>query len=269
MTTLAAIPVGLIFVAVGVYVTKRGFTERKRSNVMDETPTENVGSVSMGQSEVEGTARPAEEGTIEGPLSDEQCLVAVWDVSEFQRDDKGRGKWRLQGNGVDYVPFHVDDGTGRALVRPSEEAVYEIDEHEEDPILVRDGDSPPDRVETFLEEYDWRGSDLTEEAWNHGGGWDTEGYDPGDRLYREHLLQPGEDAYVFGVAQPREDVRSADNAANVVFKKVPERDADLEDMFVIADQKESEIVDSGATQTFVAGIALVVVGFGIMLLSLL
>jgi len=269
MASLMLLLFGLAIIALGVWVMKRAFTVRKRANLVEETPTEDVGSVSMGQSEIKGTAKPVDEGTIEAPMSDDECLVGLWEVRELQSTDDGES-WNLQGNGVDYVPFAVDDGTGRALVRPSEDPIFELDEGDEEPITVRRGDSPPPGVEEFLERDGWRGHDLEEEVWQLGGWKDTDGYSDGDRIYSQNLLQAGDDAYVFGVAQPRDDVRSADNPANVVFEKVPEEDADLEEMFMISDLPESELTErtGRALKWYAFGIFMSMFGFVLVLVGL-
>lgn len=265
---------GIAVLGIGGLSMKRAFTVRKRANLVEETPTEDVGSVSMGQSEVKGTARPTDEGTITAPFTDDEAIVAVWEVEEFsvtESDDGGSRKWRRMGNGADLVPFRVDDGTGQALVRPSEDAIYEIDESTEDPVYVANDQDPPPRVQTFLERDDWRGDDLQEEVWQLGGDdEDTSGYQDGDRRYTQHLIRPEEAVYVFGVAQPRDDVSSADNAANVVFEKVPEKDADLEDMFLISDKDEDDIIQEGdkAIKWYGMGIFMAMLGFGVLLFGI-
>lgn len=269
MASLMFLLFGVGVIALGGWVMRRAFTVRKRANLVEETPTEDVESVSMGQSEIKGTAKPTDEGTIEAPMSDDECLVGLWEVRELTSTDDGES-WSLQGNGVDYVPFYVDDGTGQALVRPSEDAVFELDEDDEEPIVVRNGESPPAGVEEFLERDGWKGHDLEEEVWQLGSWKTTDGYHDGDRIYAQHLVQPGDDAYVFGVAQPRDDVRTADNPANVVFEKVPEKDDDLEEMFMISDLAEEELTQrtGDAMKWYAFGIVLAMFGFLLFLVGL-
>lgn len=258
MASLTFLAIGIVLIVIGLLPMKRGFTIRQRANLVAETPTEDVESVSMGQSKIKGTARPTDEGTIEAPMSDDDCLVAVWEVLDYGSDDG----WEVEGNGIEAVPFYVDDGTGQALVRPSEGAVYEFDETDEEPVVVRRNETPPPRVQKFLEREDWKGWDLKDKVWRTGA-WGVDGHTGGDRVYNQHLLQPNDDVHVFGVAQPRDDVRTADNPANVVFEKVPEKDEDLEDMFMISDQGEEELTQfsGAATKWYAFGVALAMLGF--------
>jgi len=66
----------------------------------------------------------------------------------------------------------------------------------------------------------------------------------GDRRYHQHLIRPGEEAYVFGTVQLREVARSADNAENLVSKRVPREDRDLEPLFMIADHEATHLARS-------------------------
>lgn len=273
MASLIFLLFGLGVIALGGWVMRRAFTVRKRANLVEETPTEDVESVSMGQSEIEGTATPADEGTITAPFTDEECLVAAWEVEEFvvieDNDGSDTRRWNTEGIGLDAVPFYVDDGTGRALVRPSTEATYDLDTGAEEPIVVPDGTEPPDRVATFLERDGWEGVDVGAQSWTNSGGTGGD-WDEGDRRFSQHLIRPDEDVYVFGVAQPREDVRGADNAENVVFEKVPEEDEDLEDMFMISDLEEEELTQrtGDAMKWYAFGIGLAMFGFLLVLVGI-
>lgn len=273
MASLMLLAMGGLFLLVGIGTMKYAFDRRRQANLVEETPTEDVESVSMGQSEIKGTAKPTDEGTITAPFTDEECLVAAWEVEEFvvHKDNDGGDtrRWSTQGAGLESVPFHVDDGTGRALIRPSTKAEYDLDTDAEEPIIVPDGGTPPDRVNEFLEREDWEGIHVESGSWATRSGSNGD-HDEGDRRFTQHLIRPGDDTYVFGVAQPREGVRSSENPENVVFEKVPEEDADLEDMFMISDLPEEEIVQnrSGAMWYLPLGAVISTMGFGLVLWGL-
>jgi len=270
MASLLLLAFGGLFILIGFGTIKYGFDRRQQANLVEETPTEDVESLSMGQSEIKGTAKPTDEGTITAPFTDDECLVAAWEVEEFvvrhDHDGSDTRRWTTEGVGLESVPFYVDDGTGQALVRPSTEATYDIDTEAEEPIVVPDGGDPPERVEKFLEREDWEGHTVEGASWTN---WSeaSRDYSDGDRRYSQYLIELEEDVYVFGVAQPRDDVRAADNPANVVIEKMPEEDADLEDMFMISDLDEEEIVEnrSGAMWYLPLGAVLATIGFGMLL----
>lgn len=51
------------------------------------------------------------------PFSDDECVLAEWEIEECDESGKG-SRWRTEGSGTLSVPFYVDDGTDRVLVRP-------------------------------------------------------------------------------------------------------------------------------------------------------
>jgi len=268
MVALGDVAMVVLFGGLGLFVglgmIRKGFRLRKQRNLVQETPTEDVESASLGQSELKGTARPADRGTIRAPFSDAETLVADWRIEEYRvtQDSDGNesGTWTTKASGVEHVPFLLDDETGELLVRPDDDAVYEIDESEEDRIEIGVDGSPPSRIREFESE---RGVDSASGNEYHGG------HHEGDRRYYQHLLQPDEDTYVFGVIQRREDVHSSTNEENLVVESVEEGDEDLEDMFMIGDKTEEEIIEDReyAMLYFPAGALVSTIGFGILLVG--
>lgn len=249
---------------IGVGLMRKAFRLRKQRNLVRETPTEDVESVSLGQSELQGTARPGEAGTITAPFSDEECLVAEWRVEEYRvtEDSDGNedGSWHRKAHGVEHVPFYVDDGTGQLLVRPDERVIYEITEDEEERIEVGVNQSPSSAIREFEKR---NGIEVASGNESHGG------HREGDRRYFQNLIQPGEQTYVFGVVQLRDDRRSSVNQENLVVQRVPEGDEDLEDMFMIGDRPESEIVADRryAMLYFPAGALITTAGVGVLIVG--
>jgi hypothetical protein len=86
----------------------------------------------------------------------------------------------------------------------------------------------------------------------------------GDRRYSQRLLRPGEDVYVFETVQRRVGASSARNPENLVVKRVPERDHDLEPLFLIADRPEVKLRASRtyALLWFPVGALLTTAGLG-------
>lgn len=221
----------------GVAAMVHGFRMRKQRNLIQETPTEDVESLSAGLSEVQGIARPhPEHGPITAPFSSDDCLVAEWKIEEYESDDDG-GHWDTVASGVESVPFFVDDGTGKLLVDPHEDSVLDIDESEEPRIRVDSSESPSGQVREFLDREPSVGAsgDSLLDVLNFGSA--------GDRRYYHHLLEPDEEVYAFGYVEPREGVSSPDNPENLVLRKTPEEDADLEPMFMISDKSQERLVE--------------------------
>jgi len=221
----------------GVAAMVHGFRMRKQRNLIQETPTEDVGSLSAGLSEVEGTTRPRpDQKPIAAPFSSDDCLVAEWKIEEYERDDDG-GHWETVARGVESVPFFLDDGTGKLLVDPHEDSVLDIDETEETRIRVDSSESSPDPIQDFLEREPSVGAsgESLLDILSFGS--------VGDRRYYHHLLEPGEETYAFGYVEPREGVSSPDNPENLVLRKTPEEDADLEPMFMISDKSQERLLE--------------------------
>lgn len=214
-----------------------GFRRRKQRNLMQETPTQDIESLSVGVAEVNGTATThPEHGTIPAPFSNEECLVAQWEIEEYESDDDG-GHWRSVAHGVESVPFYIDDGTGKLLVDPHQESLFDVKEHTEPQISVDADEEPPGPVREFIQREPSVG--VADEPLLNILDFGTA---EGDRRYHHHLVRPDETVYAFGYVEPREGVSSPDNPANLVLRKTPEEDADLEPMFMISDKTESQLV---------------------------
>lgn len=210
---------GVLAVLAGGYVIYRGFRDRTERNLLAETPTEPVGSLSVGLSGVEGEAVPhPDHGTMTSPFSEyTDCLVAEWEV--LSSDE---GTEHAVASGVDGVPFLVDDGTGQLLVRP-EDATVEVDHNRWRG--ARTGDDWP-AVQSFLDRPDT--PDPT------GDGF--------QRRYRQFMIRPGDEVYVYGRVEPRDGVDSPDNADNLVLQREADPDdEDLEPLFLVSNLSKGEL----------------------------
>lgn len=250
----------LLLLVSGVFFIRKGFRRRKQRELMEDTPTEQAESLSMGPSEVSGVARPGPTGTVTAPFTDEECVVSTWEVLEYREDDDDDGgSWNTVASGLDGVPFYVDDGTGSVLVRPHDDARYEINPDGETTVRVDVNESLPEQVASFI---DGTGgvSRVTESSTESGTS-------EGDRKYRQNLIKPSEDVFVFGTVQPRADADGTSNAENLVIQKVPEGDATQEPLFMIADEPQSELISERrwALWRVPAGVVAIVIGVGLLL----
>lgn len=241
---------GMLLV-IGVLLMRRAFKRRKQRQLIAETPTAEVESLALGPTEVKGRAVPA-EGAIRAPFSDAECLIAQWRVEQYYEDDDSSG-WRTKSSGVECAPFYVDDGTGRVLVVPDDRTTYSIDSDAEPMFEVDARQRPPDPVVEFFGErndFDPFGSLLstldlasTFDFRKEGGfTFSMGGHRRGDRRYYQNLVRPDEEVFVFGTVQTREGSRSARNPENLVIRRVPEGDEDLQPLFLIADNPEAKLL---------------------------
>lgn len=215
---------GLMFIAVGFYVYRRG-------QLLRDTPTSEVGSMSVGTVELTGTAERGDE-TITAPLTGEEAVAVSYRVQEHKRGADLQTEWVTVDKGLVAVPFYLDDGTGRVLVdvpdgigdKPvTETREYDISYERVARAEFEDtGDQPP-TVAPFLSEY----ADVSPSS-RH------------ERQYHQQILPVGADLLVFGDAELAERVAtSATPSSDLVVTE----DADTE-MFLVTDRSEAELARS-------------------------
>lgn len=245
--------ISLIVLLTGLSDIGMAFIRRRQRTLIEDTPTETARSLSMGPSEIEGTAWPVGDRD-SAPFTHDRSALAKWEILEYDDDAGDDGGWTQVAEGLQTTPFHVKDETGKVLVRPHEDATYEI---EDDWTTTRVGsDSPgPTPVREFIERHDEVGQSATGDG-QHG-----------DRKYRQNLVEPGDDVYVFGTVQPRDDGTGTDNTDSLVIETVGDDDPRAEPMFMIADQSGEELVQARqhAIWRFPLGVLLVVCGLGSLL----
>jgi len=144
-----------------------------RRIVGDDADPIDIAAVSGGPSAVEGTARRAADGTVPAPFSDEDAVIAVGETLNPSPSGETQSLTTDE-RVVESVPFVVEDGTGSILVEPTDATL-----HLEGPKL-----DPADV------------DDPARDAWLGR----TEADIDSPTAYRQRLLTPGEDVYVFGEA---------------------------------------------------------------------
>jgi len=167
--------VGAVPLLVGVLALRsawRRYRFVKRVSGANADPVD-VGEITPGQTAVEGTARVASE-TVAAPFTDERGLLSVGETLTPSQSGDGTDSLTSDERAVESVPFTVEDGTGTVAV-DAEPGTYHLRAERFDP-----GDVDQGALE----------------------GWtDRTGVDPGNpNAYRQQLLTPGEDVYVFGEA---------------------------------------------------------------------
>lgn len=246
----------LVLALGGAGLVKTGFTRRKQRILMRDTPTEDLEALSVGPSEVKGSALAADGEPMTAPFSTHDCVVAKYEVEEYHDDDDDGGSWHTLEFGVAHEPFFVDDGTGRVLVDPHDEATYDLDPEDWETTYVDSGTRGPAPIRRFVET-----TDLDYPS-------DAPGKD-NDRRYKQNLIRDKESVYVYGTAQPRDgDVSGGSNPDRLVIRRVTEDDAIEGTMFFISDDSEAGLVTrrEWAGWRLPAGGAFIVVGATVALL---
>lgn len=199
----------VIFFVVGLGLVYDGFQKWKRMRLIQDTPTEKVRSAAVGRTELDGNCVPC-EGTISAPFTDEECLVARYEVEEWEEDDNddSGGDWKTIESGTRYRPFELDDGTGSMRVEPEDDATFKFGNEHRTRIRVGRRQREPDEVVAFLREH-------TDQSVPMSGT--ISGTLFGDkRRYTQEIIPPGEDLYLLGGAHPHEG-GSGSNADRLVF----------------------------------------------------
>jgi len=216
----------------GGYFIRLGFRRWRQRTLIRDTPAEQAQSLSVGPSEVTGTAVPTPEGPMTAPFSDEDCLVAEYEVEEYDSSDDD-SSWETRDQGTFFCPFFVEDETGTVLVRPHEETNYDLDPDDWSTVYVDSASKGPEPVQWFVENSD--GLEFPSDA----SGKDN------DRKYRQNLIRTRESVYVFGTVRPREQHNVPDDASNadrLVIEKIAD-DSMQEPMFLVSDDEEHSLVD--------------------------
>ena len=105
--------VSLLGAAAGVFFFFKGFSLLRYKRLILDTPLSKVRSASIGLVEVSGM--PVGPHFLSAPVTGEPCYyyrVCAW---QWEETDKER-KWKQVLDESSYVPFFIDDGTGKVLV---------------------------------------------------------------------------------------------------------------------------------------------------------
>jgi len=213
------------------WLIKTGIRRWRQRSLIENTPTEKARSLSMGPSEIKGKAIMDDLEPISAPFSDDKCVIGEYEIEQYEEDnnDDGGGRWRTIREGVLHTPFYVDDGTGLVLVRPDDDATYDLDPDDRTTTHVDSSGRGPAPVREFVE------------SENIGFPSNMPGKE-NDRRYSQNLVLPDESVYVFGTVRPRGDASSStDNPDMLVVGKVDE-DVMEEPMFLISDDEENDLV---------------------------
>jgi hypothetical protein len=198
----------------GVSLIWNGLNDFMLLRFVRDTPTSDIAAMASGDVEVIGEARQL-DGTLNAPLSGEDCLAYEYTVEQYESGDQGSRE--IVDSGSSDAVFAVDDGTDVAAIKP-------------------------DGADLVV---DW---DVVEPGEGEGGPRSQSGNEPSaareiagalagseQRTYKEKLIRPGEDIYVFGEASTH---------AEQGVKLIEEGDNPV---YLISNKPEDEIAESFST----------------------
>jgi len=221
----------LLAALAGVWLIRQGFRRWRQRQLIANTPTETVRSLSVGRSELTGTAVTEDRQPMSAPFSEDDCVVASYEIEEYDDDsDDDGGSWRTIEEDTLHVPFYVDDGTGSVLVEPHDEAIFDLDPGDWTETYVDSSDRGPEPIREFVRETD--GLEFPPNA----SGTDN------DRKYRQNLVRDGESVYVFGDVRPSDGAERGASQADRLVVQYDDVAAD-HSMFLLSDDTEANLID--------------------------
>jgi hypothetical protein len=246
---------GVVLVFGSVYLARTASEIRTVYHIIqnDPVPIRELPTRS-GSVEIEGTARVAEDHEpIESIFTETPCLAFEYEIEEYRSSGK-HSSWDTLEEGMTYVPFLIEDGTGTVEVRP-EGAAFRFEDHS---IRVDGGEKPPERIERYLQRTD--AADPQNKSLNLGI---TELSYGNDQRFTERRLEPGEDAYVYGTVGR---AQGGEWGSDLVSAAVEDGDSIPE--FVVSDTSEegtARRIRNNALKT--GGLGLLMSGFGVVVLA--
>jgi hypothetical protein len=149
--------VGAVF---GAFLFFRGFSMLRIKRLILNTPSSKIRSASMGLVEITGMATGPH--TIPAGITGEPCFyyrAMAWQLRQSGRSNQ----WRKVADESLYVPFFVEDSTGRMLVNP-QGAELDVHRNFKDEIgesLFANRDTMPENIAMYLLRNGLAGADAT------------------------------------------------------------------------------------------------------------
>jgi len=100
----------------GLFWFFKGFRDYREYRVLADVPETPIRSIPMGLVEIHGKAKPVGDQLVDSPVSRTPCLFYKVDIAIYVRNPKGGG-WKHHATDCNGVPFYLDDGTGKVLVK--------------------------------------------------------------------------------------------------------------------------------------------------------
>lgn len=229
-----------------------GMKRWKRTQLIKNTPTEDVESLAFGRTELQGTVEPMSH-VMGQPFSEGECVYSWHQIKEYQRNARrtengDKKKWVTIDEGENIVDFAVKDDTGTAYIDIDDDPDVRVSGSNRKSISVNAHEAEPEAVQRFLEHNNY--------ATKHDG---VSGVLSGmRRRYKQAVLPIGEDVYVFGSAEETDDGET-----------VLRRDEETGE-FIVSDKGADSLatrLNREAAGMAIVGGSFIVIGFYIVLVG--
>lgn len=229
--TLAIFIFALIAFVAGLALIFWGVRVYRKSRLVANTATENVRSMAVGRTELQGIAKPIGE-PFRQPFRDEPCLYASWKIEEYRRqrsskNNRNKRSWETIASGSYTEPFVLDDGTGKALVNADATATWQLTSDCSSTWRVGSRSNPDSTIASFCKR-----EGISPRASNR-------------RRYKQTVLRPDTEVYVLGEATQRGPDELADVVEQAGLSRAERRLYLTRDessrRFIISDMDESQL----------------------------
>lgn len=244
-----------LLVAGGLFFVYDGFRRWQRVRLMQDTPTEKARSTAVGRTELTGTGRPIGD-PLRRPFDDGYCLLAEYEIEEWDEDHDDSGSWTTVDSGTLLAPFQLDDGTGTIRVEPEADASIRFDDNHEREIEVGSNEEEPAEIVDFLRHH----SDI--DVPRKGGIVGLLLSE--ERRYTQRWIPVDADLYLLGGTEPIDPNESS--SSGLVLR----RDSSS-GQFIISELSEAELLEGAKWAVpveIVGGIGLSATGLYLLLTGL-
>jgi hypothetical protein len=162
-----------------------GFTRLIRKRLIENTPTSTARGLAMGLVELVGLAKP--KLPLKSPFMDLDCVFFRYTIERWQNSGRS-GKWvKISQGDSFFVPFYVEDNTGRAAIAPKgAELIMPVDYE----FITGWGKDLPANLIMFMAKYNLQTGGM---------------FGQYKLRFREWCIYPNQPVYVLGVAKKSAD----------------------------------------------------------------
>ena len=225
-----------------------GLKKIQRDRLIANIPTSKIRSMAMGLVELYGIIKAHNE-TIIAPFSGKECVYCRVSVGEWRGSGKRR-HLRIHRQREKGVLFNLEDDTGKVIIDARGADLTNL--KRDVSIKLHDSGEMTDRLKAYCEKHkiEWK-STIGNRAME----------------FEETFIEPGEDLYVMGTAQP--SPHSDESKKHIGHEKIMIGYAQGQRMFYISDKSEKELLHKSTSKSgfmIFGGIGLSALGL-LMILS--
>jgi hypothetical protein len=115
MASDGVVKLALFGIVGGAIFVWKAYHDFQKIQLIQNTPTSTVRGLAMGFAEVEGEVVPMENKILVSPLTNQKCVYYHYTIEERRGSGKSE-HWATIRGGKQYIPFFIEDKTGRVVV---------------------------------------------------------------------------------------------------------------------------------------------------------